>query len=317
MKKILFFLLAGAFLTSCATTQTSSVPKADKDPLFSGAEAAAVAPSKEAAAEKSAEATGETAAVTPKIEKLDKDTVAIIGNYRLTRSRYNIITEYMKKRYDYKLTPEQEREFIEFIVNKKLMALEARAAGYAEREEIKVKYNWDFDDIVSSAFYEDNVAKKSPVTTAQAKQYYDKNKEDFVEMSARHILIKNKNMADNIHRRILSGGESFEELAKKYSDDETTKQSGGDLGYFSKGVMVKEFEDAAFALSRGEMSRPVKTIYGWHIIRANDRRQISFEESKDKIVKMVTEMKTKEIFDEMLGSLVRKYGATINEEYFK
>lgn len=255
---------------------------------------------------------------TPKFStaKMEKDVIAVIGKYTLTKEKYRIIKEYMQEKYDVKLDAEQEQEFLEYLINRKLMALEAREKGYAEKTDVKIKYEWDFDDIVSHDFYKDNIEAKSKVTASDARDYYNKNKSDFVEVKAQHILIKNKDLAKSIYKKII-GGESFDDLAKKYSEDEVTKSSGGNLGYFTKGMMVKEFEDAAFALGKDQLSEPIKTIYGYHIIKVLDKRQISFEESKDKIINMVQNKKLKNKFDSVLNELKSKYKVLINEDVYK
>jgi peptidyl-prolyl cis-trans isomerase C len=258
-----------------------------------------------------------TAKVTPQeYGKLAADSVLTIGNYTLTRSKYEVLKKYMQERFDYKLTGDQEKEFIEYIVNKKLMAMEARGKGYADKSDLQTRYEWDFDDILSHAYYNDIVDSKSKVTEEDGKKYYEKNKDDFVEIKAQHILIKNKEMAENIHKRIAAG-ENFDDLAKKYSEDATTKDSGGNLGFFGKGVMVEEFESAAFALSQGEVSEPVKTIYGYHIIKVNEKRKISYDDSKDKIIKMIADKKQKDLFDSTVNDLKKKYKVTVNETLIK
>src|SRR5208283_1603583 len=188
-------------------------------------------------------------------EKIDNTTVALIGKYILTREKYKIITEYMNEKYDYTLTPEQEKEFLDFIINKKLMAMDAREKGYDKRKDIQVKYEWDFDDLLSHAYYVENVENKAKVTDTEAKDYYNKHTGDFVQVKAAHILVKEKDEAESLYKRIQSG-ESFSDIAKKYSIDQTTKDSGGDLGYFQKDTMVKEFEDAAFSMSKDDVSEP-------------------------------------------------------------
>lgn len=248
--------------------------------------------------------------------KLEKGVVAVIGKYILTKEKYRIIKDYMQEKYDVRLDPDQEKEFLEYLINRKLLALEAREKGYAEKNDVKIKYEWGFDDIVSHDFYKDNIERKSKVTTSEARDYYNKNKGDFVEIKAQHILVKNKELAKNIQKKI-TGGENFEDVAKKYSEDDTTKSSGGNLGYFTKGVMVKEFEDAAFSLGKDQVSEPVKTIYGYHIIKILDRRQISFDESKDKIINMIQNKKLKDKFDAVLKELKAKYKVVINEEEYK
>ncbi|MCE5300277.1 MAG: peptidylprolyl isomerase [Spirochaetia bacterium] len=250
------------------------------------------------------------------IRKLDKETVAIIGSYVLTKEKYRVITGYMNQRFDYKLTPEQEKEFITYIVNKKLMAMEARKLGYAERADLKTKYEWDFDDILSHVYFTENVETKSKVGEKEAREYYDKHTGDFVEIRAQHILVKNKSMAESIAKRVASG-EAFDELARKYSEDATTKEKGGDLGFFTKGVMVQEFEDAAFSMGDGQISQPVRTTYGYHVIKVNERKKYTYDESKDRIIKLIQEKKQQKIFDDVLSGLKKKYKVTINQDVVK
>ncbi len=83
---------------------------------------------------------------------------------------------------------------------------------------------------------------------------------------ARHILVIDQVSADTIYSR-LQKGEDFSQLAKEYSTDSSTKNKGGDLGWFTRGTMITEFENAAFALKVGEISQPVQTTYGWHVIQ--------------------------------------------------
>ncbi len=90
------------------------------------------------------------------------------------------------------------------------------------------------------------------------------------QVHAAHILVDNKALAEELKKKVDSG-ESFEELAKKYSSCPSGK-SGGDLGFFSKGQMVKPFEDAAFDLPEGKVSEPVQTQFGWHLIKVYERK---------------------------------------------
>ena len=94
--------------------------------------------------------------------------------------------------------------------------------------------------------------------------------QDFTTVSASHILVKNRNEAVQIKKDIENGG-SFEEYAQKYSLC-PSGQRGGDLGYFGRGQMVKEFEDEAFELPVGEVSEPVLTDFGWHLIKVTDKK---------------------------------------------
>ena len=87
---------------------------------------------------------------------------------------------------------------------------------------------------------------------------------------ASHILVETKHEADALERR-LEKGANFEYLAQRYSKC-PSGQSGGDLGFFKRGQMVKEFEDTAFSMEPGEVSYPVRTQFGWHIIKVTDKK---------------------------------------------
>jgi|GEM_PF-294506 len=130
-------------------------------------------------------------------------------------------------------------------------------------------------------------------TTAELQAYFEANREKYAtpEVKARHILVKVDENApeeqvaearkkiENITRELEQGAD-FAELAKKYSDDKSNAENGGDLGWFGRGVMVKEFEDAAFALDIGKISDPVRTRYGFHLIKVEDKRVRTFEQAQ-------------------------------------
>jgi len=118
------------------------------------------------------------------------------------------------------------------------------------------------------------------VTEKELKQYYDEYKP---KIRASHILVKDEKTAQDIKAK-LDKGEDFAKLAKEYSQDVGSAQNGGDLGWFGPGKMVKEFEDAAYALNVGQVSQPVKTEYGYHIIKVTDKKKKpSYEQMKEEI----------------------------------
>ena len=142
------------------------------------------------------------------------------------------------------------------------------------------------------------IEKESNISDKDVEKYYNENKEKFNEVKASHILIKNtdendkkldeaklkenKKLAEDVLKKALEGV-SFEELANKYSED-TSAQSGGDLGFFGKGQMVSEFEEAAFKLNKGEINpKIVETKYGYHIIKKTDERTQSLEDVKESL----------------------------------
>ncbi len=135
------------------------------------------------------------------------------------------------------------------------------------------------------------------VTDTEAKAYYEKNTAQFMDpekIKVSHILVKTEEEAKTIIAEIQAG-QDFATEAKNKSQDPASKVNGGDLGFVQKGVMVPEFETAAFALNVGEMTTtPVKTQFGWHIIKVTDKtpaKQKTYEESKASILQMLKSQK--------------------------
>jgi peptidyl-prolyl cis-trans isomerase D len=120
---------------------------------------------------------------------------------------------------------------------------------------------------------------------------YDEEKNRFStdeERKAQHILVENKVTADQVIS-LINEGKSFDDLAKEYSIDTGSKNSGGDLGFFGIGVMVPEFETAVFAMKEGEVSQPIKSEFGFHVIKLNKIKESSlksFDEVKEQLVKI-------------------------------
>ncbi len=126
------------------------------------------------------------------------------------------------------------------------------------------------------------------ITDEEISNYFDENKESFAneeQVKASHILTKDKKTAEEVEKK-LKAGEDFAKLAKEYSTDTDNKEKGGDLGYFGKGDMTEEFEKAAFNLKVNEVSEPVKTDYGYHVIKVTDiqeAKEPNLEDSKEEI----------------------------------
>lgn len=139
-----------------------------------------------------------------------------------------------------------------------------------------------------SAHLQDTIKVKDE----DVEKYYKKHKNELTQVDASHILVKSEDMAKKVKQE-LDGGAKFEDLAKKYSIDTSNKDNGGSLGYFGKGQMVKEFEDKVFSMKKGEVSDPVKTQFGYHIIKVNDMKD-SLEDVKDDLKAQVKSEKIQE-----------------------
>ena len=150
------------------------------------------------------------------------------------------------------------------------------------------------------------------VTEEEAKKYYDENKDAFSvppTVSARHILVSTEEEANKV-REEINNGLSFADAAMKYSSC-PSKEQGGNLGEFSKGMMVPEFEKASFDAEIGAISEPVKTQFGYHLIVVDSKNEgsvKSFEEVKNSVVNELLKKAQHKKYEDLLQQLEGKYG---------
>jgi foldase protein PrsA len=140
--------------------------------------------------------------------------------------------------------------------------------------------------------YKDDYINNLKISNEDAKKYFEENKDSFIKIRASHILLKTEDEAKKVEER-LKKGEKFNDLAYELSIDKVSAAKGGDLGYFTKGQMVEEFDNAAFALKVGEVSGIVKTDYGFHIIKVDDKVD-QYDKLKEDVIASLKEKKYNE-----------------------
>lgn len=153
---------------------------------------------------------------------------------------------------------------------------------------------------------------KGSVTEADAKKFYDSQVAATPaqeEVRARHILVETEEKAKEIYENVAHGAD-FTAMAKQHSKDPGSKEDGGDLGYFTRGRMVPQFEEVAFKTPKGEVSLPVKSQFGWHLIKVEDKRQRgapAFDKIKDRIVATLVHRRAQEIGVGLRGGASLEY----------
>jgi peptidyl-prolyl cis-trans isomerase C len=192
-------------------------------------------------------------------------------------------------------SPELRDKVKEHLVELEVLAQEADKLGLAKDPEVKTQIAYTREQILSNALMQDYV-KKNPIKDADARAEYDKLKAQAPakEYHARHILVDSEDEAKAIIVK-LKGGAKFEDLAKEKSKDPTAP-SGGDLDWGSN--YEKPFYDAMVALKKGQFTEtPVKTKYGFHIIKLEDTRDVkipTFEEVKNNVIQQMQQKQVME-----------------------
>jgi peptidyl-prolyl cis-trans isomerase C len=198
--------------------------------------------------------------------------VATMGDQTITEADIAFAAEDLQENLQ-QIPPEQRRGFlVSVLIDMKLMAKAAREAGMDQTELFQRRSQYLEESALRRAFFGEKIA--AMITSETLKVDYDAYVAGFVpqeEAHARHILVATKQEADAVSAE-LAGGKPFEVLAMEKTIDPSGKQNGGDLGFFGKGQMVPEFEAAAFALEPGQVSEPIESQFGWHIIKLEEKR---------------------------------------------
>ena len=184
-------------------------------------------------------------------------------------------------------TPEGREALLEQLINKKLFLADAAKNLYEYDAVFKAELQKIKEDLLAN-FAITKAVENVKVTDEEAKKFYDENKASLLSgetVSASHILVDSEDKANEILKDIKENKISFEDAAKKYSSCPSS-QKGGSLGEFGRGQMVPEFDTAVFSMEVGEISNPVKTQFGYHLIKLdakNEAKEIAFEEIKEQI----------------------------------
>jgi peptidyl-prolyl cis-trans isomerase C len=199
----------------------------------------------------------------------------------------------------------KRRALAEYLIDNALFAEAAIAAKIAANPAFEEQMQYVRRRLLRELYFEKQL--RGAISEADAKKIYDQRVSQLKsenEVAARHILVDNEEKAKEILAKIKAGGD-FAALAKENSTDTGSKEQGGFLGYFGRGQMVPEFEKAAFTMIKGQVSEPVKTKFGWHIIKLEDRRRKpppSFDEVKETILNSLAVLKAQEV----VGALRKK-----------
>jgi len=220
--------------------------------------------------------------------------VAIVNGKAVPKTRLDALATQIE-RAGRPVTPEMQRQLRDEVLGRELFMLEADKQGLAQTDDFRNQMELARQSILIRELFNE-FQKKNPVTDAEMKAEYDK----FVaansgkENKTRHILVEKEDQAKAILASLKRGGK-FEDIAKKQSKDPGSGANGGDLDWAASDSYVPEFSQAMIKLNKGQTTdAPVKTQFGWHIIRLDDVREAQlpkFEEVKPQISQQMLQQK--------------------------
>ncbi len=260
----------------------------------------------------------------------DADPVVLtVGTEKITRSMFQEIIASLPAQQQAQLaTPEARKSLAEQVAELKVMAQEARARKLDQSAAVRAKIGLQSDQILANAVYQQLVA--GDPDEAALKAFYDAHKQDWDEVKARHILIRmqgsrvplrdgHKELSDaealakakEVRAKILAGAK-FEDQAKAESDDTGSGENGGDLGTFGQGQMVPEFDEVVFKAPLGQVTEPIKTAFGYHLILVEERKSKPFDEVRGEIEQKIRP----EMGQKAIDALKTKTAITYDAGYF-
>ncbi|MDU5595495.1 MULTISPECIES: peptidylprolyl isomerase [Peptoniphilus] len=248
---------------------------------------------------------------------MDRDKIlATVNGKEITGVDYNLFLDSLNPQIkQYFAGEDMNKEIINELIYQALLYEDAIAKGMDKDEEFLQVVEKTKESMLKN-YALGKLLATVDVTEDEVKKFYEENKEAFKEKesaNASHILVSEEDKAREIYEKVKDG-EDFETLAKKNSTC-PSKEKGGDLGTFTRGQMVKEFEDAVFENEVGTVTEPVKTQFGYHIIKINEKnegRDLEFDEVKDKIFSQLKRQKEQDLYNKKIEELKEKYDVKMN-----
>ena len=244
---------------------------------------------------------------------MENKVLAVVGGTEITHEDLQrIVLGYPEERRGYFESEVGKSQLLEQVISYELMSKFG--------EELGLDKSKDYQDTVKALAKElltqvtiNKVLSDVTVTDDEIKKFYDENKASFVDeptVSAKHILVADEQKAIDIKNDINNGTISFEEAAKQYSTCPSNAE-GGNLGSFKRGMMVPEFEEAAFNAEIGKVTEPVSTQFGYHLILVEEKgeaKEKTFEEVKEVIKNQLIQQASQKKYTDLLAELESKFG---------
>lgn len=248
---------------------------------------------------------------------MSEKILAVAAGHEITEKELNnLISNYPPEQQVYMSDPNARKQVLDQLIAFHLfhkMAVEEKITESQEFLDMAEKLKVELASHMAATSVVENIA----VSEKEEKNFYEDNRELFAskpQVSAKHILVETEELAHRVAEE-MTEGLTFAEAARKYSTC-PSKDKGGDLGYFSKGQMVPEFEKAAFEGEIGKVLGPVQTQFGYHLILVEDKKngeELPFEQVQSQIHQQLIQQKQQAAYEEKVRELTEKYGVEHKE----
>lgn len=243
---------------------------------------------------------------------MSQEVLAVVAGKEITQEEFDAFLQSVpREQQPYISNPQFREQCLEQLIALHMFAEMGEELKLDETEDFqKILVNAKRDILAQMAMRE--VLKDITVSEEDAKEFYEQNTQHFSKpetVNAKHILTDSEEKCNSILESIVSGEKEFEVAAQEFSTCPSGSK-GGDLGEFARGHMVKEFEEAAFAAEIGHVVGPVKTQFGYHLIKVVKKNEASvspFEEVKERIQTTLKQQKQNEAYNAKVAEMKEKY----------
>jgi parvulin-like peptidyl-prolyl isomerase len=266
------------------------------------------------------------ASSTPSAQPFDK-VVLTVGDEKMTVGEFEKFVDTLPEQYRAQARGPGKRQIVDQLVSLKALAQEARKRKLDQDPAFKAQLAFQAENLLAGTLFRD-LSANLKVEDADVRKYYDDHKNEYERVKARHILIRFKGSAvppgkkelteeealektKALRARIVAG-EDFATIAKAESDDTGSGANGGDLDFFGHGQMVPPFDQAAFAAPIGQITEPVKSQFGYHLILVEKHEVKTFDEVRPDIEKKIRP----ELAKKTVEKLQKQTPVTIDESFF-
>jgi peptidyl-prolyl cis-trans isomerase C len=255
--------------------------------------------------------------------------VLTVGDVRITAAQFDALIDTLPEQSRAQFRGPGRTQLAQNLARMIVLAKEGQRLKLDESPAYKTQIEFQAENILAGLVFT-QITKDNKPSEEDLKKYYEEHKAEFEQVHARHILIRfqgsplpikagQKDLTDaealakmQALRQKIQGGEDFAKVAAQESDDTGSATNGGDLGTFRHGQMVPSFEQVAFALKPGELSEPVKTQFGYHLIKLESKDSKSFEEVRPDLERQLGPLQAQKAVDDLL----KKTPAAFDPEYF-
>ncbi|MBI4445458.1 MAG: peptidylprolyl isomerase [Acidobacteria bacterium] len=242
--------------------------------------------------------------------------LADMTGYQLTQQEFEQLIKLLPENVQSQMNdPAKKSQLIRSWMELMVFHAEAQAKGLEQDPALQKRMEFLKKQIVAEE-YRKRLVEDVAVSETDTRAFYETNREQFKKppmINASHILVETEEEAKQIEKS-LGEGKDFVELAKVHSKDGNNSEKGGELGWIPKGRLVPEFDNAAFALEPGQVSKPVQTQFGWHIIRVSEKTPegyLEFDEVKKNVSQQLLAEKQQQVLSKASADLMKQYNVVV------